>query len=106
MDRLIRTAQFVHARGEVRPLSDDPVIEECVGILINRMRRRKKISIEEMSDSMGFSEEELIALEGGFLPRKRIAQMLPLVLSRMGIDMNELLNQNSTPKNQFSTSNK
>jgi hypothetical protein len=96
VDRLIRTAQFVRARGEVRPLSDDPVMEERVGILISRIRSRKKISIEEMANSTGCSEEELIALEGGFLPRTRMNQMLPVVLSVMGVDMKKLLNQNSS----------
>lgn len=83
---LMRAADLVRERGEVRPISDVPVIEESIGILFNQVRRRRKISLERMEQSTGFAVEEIIAFEAGLLPRLRMCEMLPNLAREVGVD--------------------
>lgn len=88
---LIRAADWVRARGQIRPLSDDPVPEEQIGILFNIVRRRKKLTVERLAERTGYKMEELIAFEAGLLPRRRVLEMLPDLARHVGFAYKELL---------------
>jgi hypothetical protein len=87
---LMRAADLVRERGQVRPLSDVPVIEEAVGIFYNQVRRRRKISLERLARDTGFAIEEIIAFETGLLPRLRMCEMLPNLAREVGVDFARL----------------
>jgi hypothetical protein len=90
---LISAAEWIRDRGQVRPISDIPVLEEEIGILFNIIRRRKKITLEKLATKSGFQMEELIAFEAGLLPRLRMCEMLPVLAKRVGFAYEDLLRQ-------------
>ena len=90
---LIRAAEWIRDRGQIRPISDIPVPEEEIGILFNIIRRRKKVTLEKLANKSGFQMEELIAFEAGLLPRLRVCEMLPELAKRVGINYEDLLRQ-------------
>lgn len=85
VNHLIRTAEWVRTRGRVRPISEDPALEEQVGILFNMIRRRKKISLERLANETDFKIEEIIAFEAGMMKRLRMCEMLPVLAESVGI---------------------
>lgn len=96
---LIRAADLVRERGEVRPISDVPVIEESVGIIYNQVRRRRKISLERIARATGFAVEEIVAFEAGLLPRPHMCEMLPNLAREVGVEFESLFpNYRSQPK--------
>lgn len=96
---LMRAADLVRERGEVRPLSDVPAIEESIGIIYNQVRRRRKISLDRIARATGFTVEEIIAFEAGLLPRMRMCEMLPNLSREVGVDIESLFLKNrSQPK--------
>ena len=90
---LIRTADWVGIRGQVRPVSEVPVPEEEIGILFNIIRRRRKITLENLASTSSFHVEELIAFEAGLLPRLRTCEMFPELAKRVGFVPEDLLQQ-------------
>lgn len=90
---LIRTAGWVREKGQVRPISEDPVLEESIGILFNILRRQKKITLENLAKMSGLEIEELIAFEAGLLPRLRVCEILPDLTRSIGIAYEELLHK-------------
>lgn len=82
---LIRAAAWIRQRGEVREISEDPVPEETIGILLNILRRDKNISLEDLQNRSGIPVEELIAFEAGMMPRKKIIKILPDLIRALGI---------------------
>jgi len=89
-DHLIRAATLVRTRGEMCQLDADPTVEETIGILVNKMRRKKKIPLDQFSTNIGFSIEEIIAFEAGLLPKDKLCKMLPVILSTLGINMGQI----------------
>lgn len=89
VDQLIRTADWVRARGQIRPVSEDPVLEEQIGILFNILRRRKNITLERLANQTGYRIEELIAFEAGLLKRLRMCEMLPVLAEIVGVKQEE-----------------
>jgi hypothetical protein len=98
VNQLIRTADWVRARGQVRPISDDPAPEEQVGILFNIIRRRKNLSLERLASLTGYKIEELIAFEAGLLKRLRICEMLPALAEIVGVNQENWLQEFRTDK--------
>lgn len=90
---LIRAADWVREKGQVRPISEDPALEESIGILFNIIRRRKKVTLEKLANRSGFPIEELIAFEAGLLPRLRMCEMLTGIAAKAGIDFDDLAQQ-------------
>lgn len=90
---LIRTAGWVREKGQVRPISEDPVLEESIGILFNILRRRKKVTLENLAKTSGLEIEELIAFEAGLLPRLRVCEILPDLTGSVGVACEELLHK-------------
>lgn len=88
---IIRTAAWVRARGQMRPISEDPVIEEQVGILFNIIRRRKNITLEKLANQTDYKIEELIAFEAGLLKRLRMCEMLPKLTKIVGVNQEKWL---------------
>lgn len=93
VNTLIRAAALVHARGEIRPVGEVPLVQEEIGILLNWMRRRKRLSLENLSKNTGISVEEIFALEAGSLPTVRICQLIEQIASEVGIDAENFLKQ-------------
>jgi len=98
---IIRTAAWVRARGQMRPISEDPVIEEQVGILFNIIRRRKNITLEKLANQTGYKTEELIAFEAGLLKRLRMCEMLPKLTEIVGVNQEKWLHAIKPNKTQF-----
>ena len=90
VNHLIRTAEWVRARGQIRPISEDPAPEEQVGILFNILRRRKRISLERLANETDYKIEEIIAFEAGLLKRVKMCEMLPVLAESVGIEENWL----------------
>lgn len=90
---LMRAAELVRERGQVRPISDVPVIEESVGIIYNQVRRRRNFSLERLASASGFAIEEIVAFEAGLLPRLRMCEMLPNLAREVGMDFARLFPQ-------------
>ncbi|MEW5938924.1 MAG: hypothetical protein AB1750_04625 [Chloroflexota bacterium] len=88
---LIRAAEWVREKGQVRPISEVPVLDEYIGILSNVIRRRKRMSLEILAKRSGYEIEELIAFEAGLLPRLRMCIMLPAIAKAAGLDHESLL---------------
>lgn len=88
---LIRAADWVRTKGQIRPISDDPVPEEQIGILFNIVRRRKNLTVERLAEITGYRMEELIAFEAGMLPRRRMLEMLSDLARHVGFAYKELL---------------
>jgi hypothetical protein len=88
---LIRTADWVLARGQIRPISDVPTPEEQVGILFNVIRRRRHLTLERLARKTGYELEELLAFEAGLLPRRRVLEMLPELSRQTKFAYRELL---------------
>lgn len=98
VNQLIRTADWVRARGQIRPISDDPAPEENVGILFNIIRRRKNLSLERLASLTGYKIEELIAFEAGLLKRLRMCEMLPALAETVGVNQENWLQEFRTIK--------
>jgi hypothetical protein len=90
---LIRAADWVREKGQIRPISDVPEPEERIGILFNIMRRRRNLTLERLAKNTGYRMEELIAFEAGLLPRRRMLEMLPSLARKVGFAYNELLHK-------------
>jgi len=88
---LIRAADWVRAKGQIRPISDVPVPEEQIGILFNLIRRRKKFTLEQLARKSGYEIEELIAFEAGLLPRLRMCEIFPDLARNVGFADKKLL---------------
>lgn len=88
---LIRAADWVRRKGQIRPISDVPVPEEQIGILFNVIRRRRNLTLERLAKDTGYKMEELIAFEAGLLPRRRMMEMLPTIAKKVGFAYQELL---------------
>lgn len=99
VNQLMRAADWVREKGQVRPLSEDPALEESLGILFNVIRRSKKISLERLADRSGFEVGELIAFETGLLSRHRMCEILPKIAEAVGIEAEDFLQQIQTDKN-------
>ena len=84
---LIRAAALAQIEGEVRQIDADPTDEEKLGIAINKVRRKKKITLEFLSKNTGYGIEEIIAFEAGLLPNIKVCKMLPDVLHAIGVDL-------------------
>lgn len=89
VNQLIRTADWVRARGQIHPVSEDPVLEEQIGILFNVLRRRKNMTLERLANQTGYRIEELIAFEAGLLKRLRMCEMLPVLAEIVGVKQEE-----------------
>jgi hypothetical protein len=89
----IKAAELVRERGQLRPIGDTPMPEEEIGILFNIVRRRNKVTLEDLALKSGHKVEELMAFEAGFLPRLRMCEMLPGLARNVGIDTEELLQE-------------
>ena len=104
VNRLIRTADWVRVRGQIRPISAVPAPEEQIGILINILRRSQDCSVEQLAVRCGYEVEELIAFEAGLLPRRRVLEMLPNLARNVGFADKDLLQilhtKNSKTPNQ------
>lgn len=98
---LVRAAGWVREKGQVRPISEDPVLEESIGILFNIVRRRRKVTLENLEILSGFAMEELVAFEAGLLPRLRMCKMLPNLAKIMGITNEELFKVSNQNTNRF-----
>ncbi len=96
-DYLIRAAALVRKRGIIHQHGPDPTPAECLGITINLLRRRKGISLENISIHTGFLQEECVAFEAGLLPMTRVAQMLPAIAKVLELDLRPILSSNGQP---------
>lgn len=93
VNELIRAAAMVRERGQILPLGEDPQAQEELGIMLNIIRRRKKISIETVARKTEIAIEELIACEAGALSHVRTCQVVQQVAKAVGIEAQSLLNQ-------------
>lgn len=93
VNQLIRAAALARKRGEIPPLGEDPTTREEIGILVNILRRRKKISLDVMSEKTDLTVDALIAFEAGALSQARTCQIIKKVVSVVGIDEKALLKQ-------------
>jgi hypothetical protein len=91
VNRLIRTADWVCLRGQIRPISAVPAPEEQIGILINILRRRRRLAVEQLAIRCGYEVEELIAFEAGLVSRRRVLEMLPNLARNVGFADQDLL---------------
>ena len=89
--KLIRAAEMSGKKGaQTRQIGEVPTPAEQLGLALGVLRRRKKISVDELANRAGCSPEALIALEAGLLPVDVTGKVLPGVVKAMGIDTRRL----------------
>lgn len=85
-ETLWKTAQIIRHKAELDlQLNAEPKPHELLGLTIGMLRRRKRISLNELVDKTGFNIEELLAFEAGLLPVKEIIKYLPAILREVKI---------------------
>lgn len=72
-------------RGEDMQINAEPKPHEILALTIGMMRRRRQITLNELANKTGFSIEELLVFESGFLPVRELIKYLPAILREVKI---------------------
>lgn len=85
-ETLWNAAQMVRRKGvvDLQPTGELKP-HEILGLAIGIVRRRKKITLNELANKTGFSIEELLAFEAGLLPGRELIKYLPAILREVKI---------------------
>lgn len=90
-ETLWKAAQIVRQKGALDlQLTAEPKPHEILGLTIGMVRRRRQITLNELANKTGFSVEELLAFEAGWLPAKELIKYLPAILREVKIPRNSI----------------